>query len=205
MGSIRKIDIQQARNKCEIKTFVETGTLYGDGVDFALESGFERIISIEINKELVDCAREKYRNEPRVTILHGNSPDVLSELLPTIKEPILFWLDAHFPGCDANLASYKDELDAAKRVPLELELKCISSRNTKDVIICDDLWIYEDWKTATGTFNEHCRAHGHEITREELCIEGTLQSFESLFEKTHKVVKVYQDQGYLIFIPNESN
>jgi hypothetical protein len=205
MGSIRKIDVQQIRKKCKITTLIETGTLYGDGVDFALESGFEKIISIEINEQLVELAKKKYANEPRVTIIHGNSPDALRELLPTITEPVVFWLDAHFPGCDANLASYKDEIDQTKKVPLEQELEIIASHNYDDIVICDDLWIYEDWNTSSGTFNEHCNRHGHDIRREELCEEGTLERFEKLFEKTHKVIKIYEDQGYLVFIPNESN
>lgn len=201
MGTIRRIDISQILNKFKINTFIETGTLHGDGVDFALESGFNKVISIEINEKLADQAKKKYENEPRVTILQGNSTDVLKEILPNIEEPVVFWLDAHFPGCDAFLASYHDEPEREKRIPLEYELEYIAQRNRGDVIICDDLWIYEDWRTQTGTFNEHNKAHGNVITREELGVDGTLERFELLFSNTHEVKKIYQDQGYLIFAP----
>lgn len=205
MGSIRTFDIQQIKNKRNINTFIETGTLYGDGVDFALDSGFERVISIEINEELVNRARTKYANNNKVTILHGNSPDVLKTLLPSIDEPVLFWLDAHFPGCDANLASYRDELDKSKRIPLEDELTIIGQHKFDNVIICDDLWIYEDWITSMGTFNEHCKSHGHDITREELCADVNLDKLEKILYRTHDMSKVYKDQGFIIFKPKTIN
>ncbi len=176
MGTIRAIDIIELKTQYNIHTFVETGTLYGDGVDYALDAGFAKI-------------------------LQGNSPDVLDELLPTINEPVLFWLDAHFPGCDAGLATYRDEIDLTKKVPLEKELTIISQRFHRDVIVCDDLWIYEDWQTRTGTFNQHCARHGHDVKREELCDEGALDRFVSLFQETHNVTKIYEHQGYLVFTP----
>jgi hypothetical protein len=203
MGSIRSFDIKNIRDKRSIHTFIETGTLYGDGVDYAIDSGFKRIISIEINEELVKKAKIKYANNSNVEILLGNSPDVLEQLLPSIAEPVLFWLDAHFPGCDANLASYRDELNNEKRVPLESELKLISQRAQQDVIICDDLWIYEDWETSTGTFNTHCKKHGHDITREELCKDVTLNTFKKMFHSTHELSTVYIDQGFIVLKPNK--
>jgi hypothetical protein len=205
MGSIRTFDIKQIQEKRNINTFIETGTLHGDGVDYALEVGYKNIISIEINEQLASAAKDKYKNEPRVTIYCGNSPDVLRDILPNIKEPVVFWLDAHFPGGDARLAEYKDELDPDKNVPLEVELSLISNRGYDDVIICDDLWIYEDWQSpGWGTFNEHCRSHGHNITREELVKDGMPEVFKQLFINTHEMSRVYSDQGFLVFKPKTS-
>ena len=201
MGSIRSFDIRQVRDKGNISTFIETGTLYGDGVDYALQSGFDDIISIEINETLATRAKLKYQNNSKVRIIQGNSPDILKNILPNIKKPVLFWLDAHFPGCDANLASYMDELDKTKRAPLEAELRVIRERNERDVIICDDLWIYKDWKTSYGSFNDHCKAHGHLITREEICSDDTLKNRESIFSDTHRMSEVYIDQGFMVFKP----
>ena len=59
MGSIRTFDIAQIKDKANIKTFIETGTLWGNGVDYALESGFDKIISIEINSQLAEKAKDK--------------------------------------------------------------------------------------------------------------------------------------------------
>lgn len=206
MGSIRTFDINQIRNNRQINTFIETGTLHGDGVDYALEAGFAKVISIEINEQLATAAKKKYETEPRVTIYQGNSPDVLRDILPEIHEPVLFWLDAHFPGGDAKLAEYKDELDPDKNVPLEVELKLINKREYDDVIICDDLWIYENYSSPKwGTFNDHCRNHGHNITREELVKDGMPEVFEQLFIDTHEMSRVHQDQGFLVFKPKQIN
>jgi hypothetical protein len=70
-----------------------------------------------------------------------------------------------------------------------------------DVIICDDLWIYHDWETGTGTFDTHCKNHGHNISRSELKVDGLLEKFEMMFEDTHKTSLFYEDQGYFAFIP----
>jgi hypothetical protein len=202
MGSINTFDITQIRNKFNINTFIETGTLWGAGVDYALASGFERIISIEINETLANSAKNKYINEPRVTIIQGNSSLVLVDILKNIKEPVLFWLDAHFPGADANLAAYKTELDAAENVPLEAELNIISQRLYKDIIICDDLWLYEDVPQSTwGSFNDHCKRYGHNVTREDLVKDGMPAVFEQMFINTHNMSRDYNDQGFLIFKP----
>ena len=202
MGSIRTFDIAQIKDKANIKTFIETGTLWGNGVDYALESGFDKIISIEINSQLADKAKEKYKNESRVTIIEGSSPLVLREILPGINEPALFWLDAHFPGADANLDAYKAELDASDNVPLEIELSIIKNRPYKDVIICDDLWLYEEVPLSKwSNFNDHCKSYGHNITREQLVKDGMPEIFEQMFIKTHKMTRDFNDQGFLIFKP----
>lgn len=202
MGSINNFDITQIRNKFNINTFIETGTLWGAGVDYALASGFERIISIEINETLANSAKNKYINESRVTIIQGNSSLILSDILKDIKEPVLFWLDAHFPGADANLEEYKTELSSAENVPLETELNIISQRLYKDIIICDDLWLYEDVPQSTwGSFNEHCKRYGHNVKREDLVKDGMPAVFEQMFINTHSMSRNYNDQGFLIFKP----
>jgi len=202
MGSIRTFDIAQIRQKFEIKTFIETGTLWGDGVDYALDSGFENVISIEINEILANKAKQKYVNDSRVTIIHGSSCKVLESILSEINEPVLFWLDAHFPGADANLDVYKADIDAADNVPLELELAIISRRKHKDIIICDDLWLYEDVpQSSWGTFNDHCKRYGHNISRQDLVRDGMPGVFEQLFTNTHNMSRDFNDQGFLIFKP----
>jgi len=203
MGTIRRFDLQNIIDKHKCNVFVETGTLYGDGVDYALQFDFEKIISVEINNELAKKAQDKYKDNPKVEIVCSDSASYLRKVHYP-ESNILFWLDAHFPGADANLAKYKDELDRSKNTPLECELGTIAKRKNNDVIICDDLWLYEDWQTETGTFNEHCKRHGHDITRADLCTDGVLEKFEELFSETHEMKKMYQDQGYIVFTPKNN-
>ena len=123
-----------------------------------------------------------------------------------MKEPALFWLDAHFPGVDANLAAFKADMESNKNVPLEIELDIISRRQYNDVIICDDLWLYEDVpQSSWPSFNEHCRQHGHNIKREDLVRDGMPAVFEQMFKKTHAMTRKFNDQGFLIFTPYENN
>jgi len=55
MGDLRIFNLQNYKLKYNINTFVETGTLHGDGVDCAKEF-FTSIHSIEIDKELAEKA-----------------------------------------------------------------------------------------------------------------------------------------------------
>ena len=203
MGSINVFNLKEIKEKTGINLFIETGTLHGDGVDYALNQGFEKIISIEINEQLASIATNKYKNNKNIQIICGNSSDVLEQILPSLTEPALFWLDAHFPGVDARLSTPKSEKDKKKNIPLEWELSIIKEHAITPFIICDDLWIYEDWVTNTGTLNEHCKNHNIDITREYLDVDGALERMEMMFNITHNLKKVYQDQGYLVFMPKK--
>jgi len=200
MGSIRSFDIAEIKQRTGISTFVETGTLYGDGVDYALSCGFDRVISIEIEPKLVVKAEQKYKDNNKVEIVHGDSSTVIPEITEFMEEPALFWLDAHFPGADAGICEYTAEQDYNRRLPLEAELKAIHKRGKPDVIICDDLWIYEDGDYESGSFNDHCARHGQNMTREQICGKN-LDEICALFEPTHKIKKYYHQQGFIVFMP----
>lgn len=208
MGQIQIFNLNELIQKNNASVFIETGTLHGEGVVHAMKYGFKRIISIEIIPEVAEVARRKFANYPHVEIITGHSTDVLKEILPTIDENILFWLDAHFPGCDANVKTY-DEIKKLKydiNLPLEGELDLISERAGKyrDAMICDDLWIYEDLTLTNNRmpdFDKHCAAHNHNITLEEVNPGRDLSILQEKFGKTHEFMKVYKQQGFVIVYP----
>jgi hypothetical protein len=79
--------------------FVETGTYLGDTVKLALEHGFKKIHSIELNKKLYDDAVEMFKNEPTVKIWLGDSTEILPIIIDEIgNNRATFWLDAHASG-----------------------------------------------------------------------------------------------------------
>lgn len=205
MGCISIFDLKNAQDRNKTPYFIETGTLYGEGVDYAIKQGFETIHSIEIEPVLAQQAKEKFKAFPNVTIHEGNSFEVLEELLPTIKDSATFWLDAHFPGADAHMKTYESclSLDKDTNLPLEREIELISKRNSnyKDVLIVDDLWIYEPVKINGVGFNEHSKNHGHKITREELMNGKDMSFLYNNFEDTHDFKKVLRHQGYVIVRP----
>ncbi|WP_321493248.1 hypothetical protein [uncultured Desulfobacter sp.] len=120
-------------NKKAIKLFVETGFLRGDGVKIALDLDFERIISIEINKDYINKSKSMFTKEiteGKVTIVHGNSAEKLREVLETIDEAAVFYLDAHAHGHGCPLI---DELNAIKNHYIK-----------GHVIVVDDVWFIEN-------------------------------------------------------------
>ena len=204
MGTIRRFDLDEIKNKYSSEVFVETGTMFGDGVEYALGFGFDKIISIEIEPAIHETASNNYKNNNKVEIILGDSSKVLPECLSSINGNAIFWLDAHFPGADAGISSYESckQMEYDTRVPLEAELTAISKRvdSYKDVIIADDLWLYEEGAYGGGNMNEHARQHNQNITKEEVVGKDATFAY-NLFERTHDIKKYYPDQGYLVFLP----
>jgi len=80
-----------------LRVLVETGTYYGEMVS-AMRRHVERIYSIELDPQLARRAAAKFARSSRVTILQGDSGQLMPELLRTVAEPALFWLDAGYYG-----------------------------------------------------------------------------------------------------------
>ena len=126
--------------------FIETGTYKGDGVQTALDAGFETIYSFEASPQLWEYSYNRFINQPNVHIMNCDSSRYLPELLKSIKSHITFWLDAHECG-DA----YIDEGDCQRVIPtfdsqpLLMELRAISSHPIKDhIIIIDDMRLFNN-------------------------------------------------------------
>jgi len=77
------------------RTLIETGTYLGDMID-ACSRELTRIISIELDRSLYECARERFAASPHIEIHCGDSADLLPELITSLSEPSLFWLDGHY-------------------------------------------------------------------------------------------------------------
>jgi hypothetical protein len=82
-------------HRYELPILVETGTYLGAMV-YAMRNNFKRIYSVELSHRLATSAEARFRRFPHVTILKGNSASVLPQLLPSLREPVLFWLDGHY-------------------------------------------------------------------------------------------------------------
>jgi hypothetical protein len=94
---IRRAQLLEAARSLGADTAVETGTYRGDTTAF-LASHLREVHTIEVMPALADLARERFRKTPAVTVWKGDSPEVLRELLPTLKGPVLFYLDGHDSG-----------------------------------------------------------------------------------------------------------
>ena len=116
------------RYSCD--TLVETGTYLGEMV-YAVKDVFDRIYSIEIDRTLARKAQKRFSKYDRITIVHGDSGEVIREILAEITTPCLFWLDSHYSG---GLTS-KGEFDT----PVIQELTHVFDHDVIDhVILIDD-------------------------------------------------------------------
>lgn len=102
--------------------FIETGTYLGDGIQAALDAGFEVVHSIELDQTMYDNALERFKNDSRVTVWHGDSADMLGHILDSIgPELCTVWLDAHasgpLPGGRSGGTPVLDELAAIAKSP----------------------------------------------------------------------------------------
>lgn len=121
--------------------FFETGTFLGGGVKAALESGFQKVITVELQEYLYSqCVTtlDEEIKQGRVEIHLGNSKELLPTLIKDVDERITFWLDAHIdggnyvPGVTPNI----------NPCPLYDELMSIKEHRRNDhIIMIDDLRI----------------------------------------------------------------
>lgn len=93
MGQLNNLYLTSYSKNTEV--FIETGTYHGDTVSVAYEFGFKQIHSIEIDYRLFESAKKRFQNHDQVMLHHGDSPDVLSDLIHVMNRRCTFWLDAH--------------------------------------------------------------------------------------------------------------
>lgn len=105
------------------RAFIETGLAGGQGVQAALDAGFPRVVSIELDQRCIDACRPKFVGKP-VTLLQGDTVVQLKVLLTQIHEPVVFWLDAH-PDHDSPVLQ---ELAAIAQHPIKTHTVLIDDR-----------------------------------------------------------------------------
>jgi predicted O-methyltransferase YrrM len=112
-----------------LRVLVETGTYYGEMVA-AMKNHFAEIYSVEFDSQLAQRAAKKFSGWPYIHILQGDSQKVVPELLRSLKQPALFWLDAGYYGW-AGLQGDKQRLTS--------ELEAILRHSIRQhVILMDD-------------------------------------------------------------------
>jgi hypothetical protein len=94
---VKQAIVKDYQRRFGLRVFVETGTFAGDMID-AVKRCFDRVVSIELDPGWHARAVDRFRNDRHVSLLHGDSGVRLQEVLASLKEPALFWLDAHYSG-----------------------------------------------------------------------------------------------------------
>jgi hypothetical protein len=113
--------------------FIETGTYYGQTCT-ALEPYFNKVYTIEISELYHTKAKNTY-NGNKINFILGDSSKVFENLLPTIQEKTIFFLDGHWSCCDTGKGD--------KEVPLIEEIAHINNLFKNDaILIIDDYRLF---------------------------------------------------------------
>lgn len=117
-----------------LTTFIESGT----GEAFTLirvRDLFARCYTVEIDPELHARAVAIFANDPNVQCSLGDSAQWLPDLIESLTEPALFWLDGHFCG-----GPTKPPIDT----PIVTELiSCVERAPKGSVILIDDARLFD--------------------------------------------------------------
>lgn len=128
--SVKQAAVKEYAARFSLDTLIETGTYLGAMVG-ATKDTFKHIYSIELDRALYRRARKKYARYSHISLFHGDSGQILPQILAGITHPCLFWLDAHHSGvltARGDLAS-----------PVMLEISHILNHPVADhVILIDD-------------------------------------------------------------------
>ena len=113
---------------------VETGTYMGDMID-AQRDNFGTIVTIELDDDLFAAAEKKYEPYSHITVLHGDSGQLMAKATELCDGPTTFWLDGHYSG--GVTAGNNAEM------PILRELSVIAARqDPADVILIDDARLF---------------------------------------------------------------
>jgi hypothetical protein len=128
---VKQALVKAFQRRFDLRVFVETGTFAGEMIA-AVADRFERVISIELDPGWHAKAVDRFGARPGVTLLQGDSGVRLREVLASVAEPALFWLDAHYAGP----LTAKGALDS----PVIQELDAIRAhRIAGHIVLIDDM------------------------------------------------------------------
>jgi len=140
--AVKQMVIQEFGERYKCSILVETGTFRGDMIE-AQKYNFERLYSIELSQKLHSDAVRRFKGDSQVTILQGDSGNVMPRLIPELENTTLFWLDGHY----SSGVTAKGE----KNCPIYKELDAIFKSSTLNhVLLIDDARCFngtEDYPT----------------------------------------------------------
>jgi len=125
--------VERFQKEYGYNVLIETGTFLGDMVE-AQRNNFKKIFSIELQHGLAEKAKERFKGMGHIRILEGDSGRLLETILSEIREPAIFWLDAHYSG---GLTARGDN-----ECPIFQEIDAIFATKEKHLLLIDDARLF---------------------------------------------------------------
>lgn len=94
---VKQRTVKDYARRFSLNTLIETGTYLGDMID-ATKDVFTKSFSIELDQKLYEQAKQRFCGDKSISIIQGDSGEVLPDILAGIDIPCLFWLDGHYSG-----------------------------------------------------------------------------------------------------------
>ena len=205
MGQLTFFDPGSLIKEFQLNGYIETGTGLGVSLTYACQFPFDFLMSVELDKEMAETARSNFMGNNKVKITNAHSTEFLElvcQKLPT-EQNCLFFLDAHFPEADFGKLPYRDSIEkyGKSALPLDEELSIIKKyRRDKDVIIVDDIMIYDQ-----GNNQYEHAANGFPWNnfdmQNNLGLSTQLKDLFDDFQSSHKIQYNNSHQGYALLTP----
>ena len=125
--------VERFQKEYGYNVLIETGTFLGDMVE-AQQNNFKKIFSIELQHDFAEKAKERFKGMGHIRILEGDSGRLLETILSEIREPAIFWLDAHYSG---GLTARGDN-----ECPIFQEIDAIFATKEKHLLLIDDARLF---------------------------------------------------------------
>lgn len=131
---VKQEAIRRYQKEYSAKVLVETGTFRGEMV-YAQRNYFDKIISIELSEELYKIVKKRLKHLQNVELLNGDSAGLLGEVVKSLDQQAIFWLDGHYSGFETA----KGEVET----PVNRELDAIFDSGQDHIILIDDARMFK--------------------------------------------------------------
>ncbi len=114
---VKQRAVREYADRFGLRVLVEAGTYYGEMVA-AMKNRFRQIYSVEYDHALAARAQKKFSGSPHIHIIEGDSQKAIPEIVRSLQQPALFWLDAGYygwAGLQGDKQRLTTELDAILR------------------------------------------------------------------------------------------
>ena len=133
--------IDHVRKTYQVAALVESGTFLGDTVNY-FKDKFEQVYSIELQRDLHEAARQRFSASRNISLIYGDSGQMMKEVLCQLSGPALFWLDGHYSSEFWVDGEFIRTARGEKDTPIENELESILTRTVQHIILIDDARLF---------------------------------------------------------------